>query len=117
MHAALWMKQFDGDVVEGGASVSAGNVGEVARGVAELAIGHYDAGFGFALDGVDDVSGAEADVKIGHVVLVEKRGVVGGDTDAEDADVLIFEDEMMMRLLGDGNGGGGLSVQSECKHK
>jgi hypothetical protein len=32
------MKQFDGDVVEGAASVGAGDVGKAAAGVADLAI-------------------------------------------------------------------------------
>jgi len=63
-----------------------------------------------ALDGVDDVGGAERDVEIGHVVLMEKGGVVGGDAYAENADVIIFKDEMVVRFLGDGNGGGGLGV-------
>jgi len=71
--------------------------------------------FGFALDGVDDVGGAERDVKIGYIVLMEKSGVVGGDAYAEDADVGIFEDEMMMRLLGDGNGDRRLGVQGKCQ--
>ncbi|PYT51431.1 MAG: hypothetical protein DMG44_02940 [Acidobacteria bacterium] len=88
----------------------AGDVGEVAGRVAELAVGHYQADFGFALDGVDDVGGAERDVEIGHVVLMEKGGVVGGDAYAENADVIIFKDEMVVRFLGDGNGGGGLGV-------
>jgi hypothetical protein len=35
-------------------------------------------GFGSALNGVDDVGWAERNVKVGNVVLVKKRGVVGG---------------------------------------
>jgi len=65
------MKEFDGDVVEGAAGVGAGDVGEVAGGVADLAVSHDDAGFGFALDGVDDVGGAEGNVEVGNVVLVK----------------------------------------------
>jgi hypothetical protein len=53
------MEQFDGDVVEGNVGFVAGDVGEVAGGVAELAVGHNEMGFGFALDGVDDVGRAE----------------------------------------------------------
>jgi len=41
---------------------------------------------------------------------MEKGGVVGGDAYAENADVIIFKDEMVVRFLGDGNGGGGLGV-------
>jgi hypothetical protein len=52
------MKQFDSDVVEGSSGVGPGDVGEVAGGVADLVVDHYEMGFRFALDGVDDVSGA-----------------------------------------------------------
>jgi hypothetical protein len=48
--------------------------------------------FGFVLDGVDHVRGAERNINVRHVVLVKKSGFVGGDTYAEDADVIIFED-------------------------
>jgi len=48
---------------------------------------------------------------------MKERGVVRGEAHAEDADVFIFEDEVMMRLLGEGNGSGSLSIQSERKHK
>ena len=89
----------------------AGDVGEVAGGVADLAVGHDDAGFGFALDGVDDVGGAEGDVDIWHVVPMKKRGVVRGDAYAEDADVIIFQDEVMVGFLGDGNGSGSLGAE------
>jgi len=81
-------------------------VGEVAGGVAELAVGHDEMGFGFALDGVDNIGGAERDVEVGDVVLVEKSGFMRGDAHAEDADVVIFKDEMVVGFLGDGNGGG-----------
>jgi hypothetical protein len=109
LHFALRLQQFDGDVVEGDVRFVAGDVGEVPEGVAELAVGHDDAGFGFALDGVDNVGGTEGDVHIWHVVLVEKRGVMRGDAYAENADVIIFQDEMMVGLPGNRNGGGGLS--------
>jgi hypothetical protein len=33
---------------------------------------------------------------------------VSRDADAEDADVVIFEDEVVVRFLRDGDGGGGL---------
>jgi len=53
------MEELDGDVVERRVRVVAGDVGEVAGGVSELAVGHHDASFGFAGDGVDDVGGAK----------------------------------------------------------
>jgi hypothetical protein len=66
-------------------------VGEVAGGIAELAVGHDEMGFGFALDSVDDIGGAERNVKVGDVVLMEESGSVSGDADTENADVVVFE--------------------------
>jgi hypothetical protein len=80
-----------------------------------LAVAHDTANFGFALDGVDDVGGTERHVEIGNIVLMEKSGIVGGDAYAENADVGIFEDEMVMGFFGDGDGGGGLGAQTECE--
>jgi len=80
-----------------------------------LAVGHHEPDFGFALDGVDDVGGAERDVEIGHIVLMEKSGFVGGDAHAENADVGVFKDKMVVGFLGDGNGGGGLGVRGKCE--
>jgi len=76
-----------------------------------LAVGHDQADFGFALDGVDDVSRTERHVKIGHIVLMEKSGFVGGDAYTENANVGILKDEMVVGFFGDGNGGGGLGGQ------
>jgi hypothetical protein len=70
MRLALGLQEFDGDVVEGGVGLVAGDVGEVAGGVAELAVGHDEMGFRFALDGVNDVGGAERDVQVGDVMLM-----------------------------------------------
>jgi hypothetical protein len=95
----LWLQKFDGDVVESGAGVGTGDVGEVAGGVAKLAVGHHDAGFGPVLDSVHNVGRAKRNVKIRNIVLMEKRRVVGGEAYAEYADVLIFKDQMMMRFL------------------
>jgi hypothetical protein len=80
-----------------------------------LAVGHYQVDFGFALDGIDDVGGTERNVKIGYIVLMEKGGAVGGDAHAENADVFIFEDEVVMGLFGDGNGDRRLGVQGKCQ--
>jgi hypothetical protein len=62
MRLTLGLQEFDGDVVERQGGFVAGDVGEMAGGVAELAVGHGEMGFRFALDGVDDVGGAERDV-------------------------------------------------------
>jgi hypothetical protein len=77
-----------------------------------LAVGHDDAGLGSALNGVYNVGRAKRNVKIRNIVLMQKRRVVGGDAYAEYADVLIFQDQMMMRLLREGNGYG--SLGGEC---
>jgi hypothetical protein len=90
-------------------------VGEATAGVADLSVRHHKAGFGFALDGVNDVGGTERDVEIGHIVLMEKSGLVGGDAYAENADVVIFEDEMMVGFFGNGDGGGRLGVRGKCE--
>lgn len=78
-----------------------------------MAIGHHEMGFRFVLDGVDDVGGTKRDVDVGHIVLMEQSGFVRGNAYAEDADVGIFQDEMVVRLLGDWNGYRGLRVQGE----
>jgi hypothetical protein len=74
-------------------------------------------GFGFAGDGVDDVSGTQRHVDVGQVVLVKERGLVRGDIHAEYADVGVFQDELVMRLLRDGNGDRGLSAERKCEKK
>src|SRR6266436_3806293 len=103
------MEQLDGDVVECATGVSAGDVGEVAGGVADLAVGHHDASFGPALDGVDDVGRAERNVQVRYIVLMKKRGVMRGDAHAKDADIVVFQDEVVVGFLGDGDGDGCLS--------
>lgn len=101
---ALAMKKFDSDVVESGASISAGDVGEVAGGIADLAVGHHDAGLGPALDSVYNVGGAKRNIKVGNIVLVEKRGVMREEAHTENADVFVFEDEMVMGFFGERDG-------------
>jgi hypothetical protein len=117
MSFTLRFQEFDGDVVEGDVGFVSGDVGEVAGGVAELAVGHDEMGFGFALDGVDDVGGAERDIEVGDVVLVEESGFVRGDADAENADVVVFEDEVVMGFFGDGNSFRSLSAQRKCEQE
>jgi hypothetical protein len=48
---------------------------------------------------------------------MEKSGFVGGDGYAEDADVVVFEDEMVVGFLGDRDGGGGLCIQRKRNDK
>lgn len=108
---ALGLQQFDGDVVEGAAGVGAGDVGEMAGGIAKLTVGHHNAGFGATLNGVHNVGGTEGKIKVRNVVLVEKRGGMRRDAYAEDADVIVFEDEVMAGLSFEGNGFRSLGVQ------
>jgi hypothetical protein len=67
-------------------------------------------GFGFALNCVNHLGGAECHVDVGHIVLMKKGGFVGGHAHAKYADVIIFQDEMVMGFLGDRDGSGDLGV-------
>jgi len=82
-----------------------------------MAVGHHQAHFAFALDGVDDVGGAERNVEIWYVVLMEKRGAVGGDAHAENADVFIFKDEMVVGFFGDRDGDRSLCVERKSEQQ
>jgi hypothetical protein len=55
---ALRLQQLDGYIIERDPGICAGNMREAAAGVADLSVRHYEMGFGFSGDGVDDVSGA-----------------------------------------------------------
>ena len=68
-----------------------------------MSVNHHDACFGFALNRVDDVGGAERNIKIRYIVLMKERGVVSRHMDAKHADVLIFKDQMMVRFVLDGH--------------
>jgi hypothetical protein len=46
---------------------------------------------------------------------MEEGGFVSGDADAKDTDVVVFEDEVVVGFLGNGDGGGGLRVQGKCQ--
>jgi hypothetical protein len=85
--------------------------------VADLAVGHDDTGFGPTLDGVDNVGGAERNVNVGNIVLVKKRGIVRGEANAEDADVIVFKNEMVVGLLRDGDGDGSLRAEGKCEQE
>jgi predicted RNA methylase len=79
---------------------------EAAAGVADLPVGHGEVDFGFAGHGVDEITGADRDVNVRHVVLMEQSSVMPGNADAESADVSVFKYEMMMRLFREGNRAG-----------
>jgi hypothetical protein len=55
----------------------------------------------FACDGIDDLRGAEHDVDVVVCVTVQESLGVRRDVDVEDADLVVGEHEMMVRLGGD----------------
>jgi hypothetical protein len=114
---ALRLQKFDGDVVEGNAGVGAGDVGEASAGVADLAVGHDETGFGLAGYRVDDVGGAEADVNVRQLVLMEKCGVMRGDANAKHSNIRILKHQMMVRLVGDRDGDRCLGTEGKCEHE
>ena len=62
-------------------------------------------------------TGTDIAIEAGNIVLVKKRGLVWGDVHAEYADVGVFKDELVMRLLRDGDGDRGLSAERKCEKK
>jgi hypothetical protein len=50
-------------------------------------------------------------------VLVEKCGVARGNTHAQNADIGIFQDEMMVRFFRCGNGDRRLRTERKCEKK
>ena len=98
------MEEFDGDVVKGHAGIGARDVREVSGRIMCFAILQNLAEFGFADDGVDDLRGAERDVEIREIVLMQERGVQGRDHDVVDASEIVLQHETMMRFLANGNG-------------
>jgi len=82
-----------------------------------LPVRHHKADFGLALNGVNDVGGTECDVDVGYIVLMEKRGVAGGDAYTENADVVIFENEMMVGFFGDRDGDRSLCVKRKSQQQ
>ena len=111
------MEKFDRNVVKDKAGIGAGDMGEAAAGVADLAVRHYEMSFRLACNGIDDIAGAEGHVDVRHVVLVEKCGVVRGNAHAKNADIGIFQDEMMVGFFRCGNGDRRLSIERKCEKK
>lgn len=95
---ALRLEQLDGDIVEG-SRVGQYRMGEASAGIADLAVGQRGVSFGFARDGIDEIGRAKRDGDIGQLMRMKKRGVARGKAEAEHADVGIFEQQMMMRLV------------------
>ena len=102
------LQEFDGDVAEGMVARIAGDVGEGCGEKASVSVGEFDGDGSFTFDGIDDFGGSEGDVDVVVAVPVHERVGVRGDFDVEDADLIVGEDLVVMRLGGDLDFGGGL---------
>jgi hypothetical protein len=102
------LQKFDGDVAEGMVARIAGDVGERCGKEASVTVGEFDGDGIFAFDGVDDFGGSEGDVNVVVAVPVHESFRVRRDFDAEDADLIVGENLVVMRLGGDLDFGGGL---------
>ena len=100
------LQELDGHVAEGRVGEIAHEVSEVAGSEPGFAVLQFERDWWLALDVILDLRWAEGDVDVIVVVGVEERGIMRGDLDLEDADVLIFEHLVMMRLGGDFEGCG-----------
>lgn len=94
------LAEFDGDVAEGLRSI-VDDVGEVAGSESGLSVLEFAGDRIFAFDGVDDLARAKHDVHVVVVVPVHERVGVRGDVHVEDADLGVFEDELVVRLGGE----------------
>ncbi len=99
-HFSLRFEQIDGDVAEGGVAQIVRHMREAAAGEVGLAVPQNKMRFRFVEDGVDDVGRAERDEKVIVVVLMELGHVVRRYFDVVNADVFVFDFQMMMRLAG-----------------
>ena len=66
-----------------------------------------------ACDFIRQLCRADRDVDVVVVMPVHLRRLAGGNLDVEHADLTVGEDEVMVRLRGDLNFGGGLS-EEDC---
>ena len=76
-------------------------VGESSRRKAGFAILHFDDDGRLARDFVRDVSCSQGDKNVVVVVAMHERCVLRRDLRQEHADLLIFEEQMVVRLGGD----------------
>ena len=102
------LHELDGDVAEGRVGPVARYVGEVARGEAGLAIFESGVNGRLAFDFVGDLRITESDEKVVVTMAVHEGGFVRAHFDLKDADVLVFEGEMVVGFVGDLHFGGGL---------
>jgi hypothetical protein len=100
------VEDFYGDVAERVGADVADGVGEGGGGEADVAFGEFGGDGWLVEDGIGDFGGSEGDGDVVVAVPVHLGFGVGIDLNVEDADVLIFEDEMVVRLVGDFDLGG-----------
>jgi len=92
---------FYGYVAEGLVGLVADYVGEGGGGEGDLAVLEFD-GYGrLVFYGVDYFGGAQVDGEIVVAVMVHQGVGVGWDFDVVDADVFVFESEVVVRLGGE----------------
>ena len=95
------LQEFDGDVAERGVGEIAGDVGEVAGDEADFAILQFEGDRRLAFDVVFDFRGSEGDEDVVVVMGVHQRSFMRSDLYVEDADVSVFEREVVMGLGGE----------------
>src|SRR6266436_4913457 len=59
--------------------------------------------FGLAYDGVNDVRGAQRDVQIRKIVLMQQRGVQGRNHHDVDVREIVLQQQAVMRLFAEGD--------------
>jgi len=93
--------------------------GEAARGSSRLGpVGHYEMSFRLACDGIDDVAGDRGPRRC-RARRAGGRSVAscGGNTYAKNADIGIFQDEMMVGFFRCGNGDRRLSTERKMRKR
>ena len=106
----LVLQEFDGDVAEGLSPKVAHVVGEVAGGQGGVSVVEFHGYGGLVFHGVGNFGVSESNGDVVVAMPMHLGFSVGADLDVEDADVLVFKGEVMVRFVGDLKfGRGGLS--------
>jgi len=105
------LQNFYGDVAEWSLRDSADGVGEGTGRKSSFTVGELERGLGLAFYAVDDCRGPDCNVNIVVAVPVRVGFGSGRDFDVEDADLGVFEGEVMVGFGCDFYGG--LSEQGE----
>ena len=104
------LQEFDGHVAEGLSAEVAHVVGEVAGGEGGVSVVEFDGYGGLVFHDVGNFGVSESNGDVVVAMPMHLGLSVGADLDVEDADVLVFKGEVMVRFVGDLKfGRGGLS--------